>query len=117
MAARIYHGNFSSWDDVVREFALGAKPPFAPVEPEVIFAAYHIDGYEGSATVVFKMKAEDKKVYFVSGGHCSCFGLEDQWDVTEYDSPLQFRAALEKGSMGYIRDADEKALMEFVKAL
>jgi hypothetical protein len=117
MAARVYHGDFNSWDDVVREFRISSKPPFAPIEPEVIFASYEIDGYEGAAVVVFKMKAEDKKVYYVTGGHCSCHGLEDQWDLTEYDSALQFMAALEKGIGGYTRDADAKALMEFVKAL
>lgn len=52
---------------------------------EIILADYDIDGYDGSAYVLF---TRDGKLYEVSGGHCSCMGLEDQWDEEEV-SPLE----------------------------
>lgn len=42
-----------------------------------LFAAYDIDGCEGSATVVYIDKG---KFWLVAGSHCSCYGLEGQWE-------------------------------------
>jgi hypothetical protein len=46
----------------------------------ILLAAYDIDGYEGSAFVLFE---KDGKLYEVNGGHCSCYGLEGQWEPEE----------------------------------
>lgn len=43
---------------------------------EWLFGHYDYECYSGDATVFFKRNGE----YFeVGGGHCSCYGLEDQW--------------------------------------
>lgn len=95
-----YRGEFTCWNDVREGFdkgwvsgdgglrwASGAiksgpqEPP--PVEPEeVIYAGYDIDGYEGSALVIYR---QGGKVFEVTGGHCSCYGLEGQWEPEEFD--------------------------------
>lgn len=43
---------------------------------EILWAEYDMDGYEGSAFVLFR---KDGKLYRVDGSHCSCYGLEGQW--------------------------------------
>ncbi|MGL5284386.1 MAG: hypothetical protein ACRC8W_22010 [Plesiomonas shigelloides] len=47
---------------------------------EILFAAYEYEDYDGSAFVLFK---QDGKLYEVNGGHCSCYGLEGQWEPEE----------------------------------
>jgi hypothetical protein len=51
-------------------------------EPEDIIEYWYEDpdGYSGSAFGLFVM---DGKLYEVHGGHCSCYGLEDQWEPEE----------------------------------
>lgn len=46
----------------------------------VLAAAYTYEGYSGSAYVLFE---KDGKLFSVNGGHCSCYGLEDQWKPEE----------------------------------
>lgn len=42
--------------------------------------------------------------YFVNeGSHCSCYGLEDQWDPTEYESKELILSVLKKGYMDHAR--------------
>lgn len=73
-----YFGVFSDWEDVQNEFKTTYPKPEL-----VIFAGYDSDGYSGSAVVVFK---DNGKFYYVQGGHCSCHGLEEQFDPEEYES-------------------------------
>jgi len=47
---------------------------------EVVFAAYSCEYYEGDAFVLF---IKDGKLYEVNGSHCSCYGLEGQWEPEE----------------------------------
>jgi len=74
------------------------KPPYANVEyweekktkmtkaikiyenKNILFASYGQDNYSGDAWVLFE---EDGKLYEVNGSHCSCFGLEGQWEAEE----------------------------------
>lgn len=46
----------------------------------ILFASYGDDCYEGDAWVLFE---RDGVLYEVNGGHCSCYGLEGQWDPDE----------------------------------
>lgn len=43
----------------------------------IIFAAYSYVNHSGSAFVLFE---KDGKLFEVNGGHCSCYGLEGQWE-------------------------------------
>jgi len=72
----LYFGDFECKEDIERQFRITLT------DEEIIFASYVIDGYEGSALVVFKKLNECGKMIFyeVHGSHCSCSGLEGQWD-------------------------------------
>lgn len=48
----------------------------------VIVASYTQEDYSGSAYVLFE---RDGKLFEVHGGHCSCYGLEDQWEPEDAD--------------------------------
>ena len=70
----MYLENFSNLDDVVREFQISEKD----VEGiAVLLAIYTYEDYDGSAFVLFE---RNNKLYEVNGGHCSCYGLEGQWE-------------------------------------
>ena len=70
----IYRGDWNERDDVFRDFALQDRFTI-----DIIFAYYSYEDYSGTAHVIgFD---NEKNTYFeVHGSHCSCYGLEDQWD-------------------------------------
>jgi hypothetical protein len=49
-------------------------------EEEVLFASYGGGCYDGFAIVLFQ---RDGKLYTSEGSHCSCYGLEGQWEMIE----------------------------------
>lgn len=72
MSKKNYYG-FTDWEDLKSQFQekdLGG-------EPEFIYAVYSFPCYSGNAQIVYK--ANDGRWYHVEGGHCSCYGLEEQW--------------------------------------
>ncbi len=83
---------FNDWDSIVENFfrdeydrtthRYKAKPlpEGFPTADEIIFAAYGGGSYDGIAIVVYK---KGGTLYEVNGSHCSCYGLEDQWDPEE----------------------------------
>jgi hypothetical protein len=70
-----YFGEFENREDVQGNFQVPDDD--MPSEEDIIFAAYDIDGYEGFALVLF---VRNEVLYEVNGSHCSCNGLEEQWD-------------------------------------
>jgi hypothetical protein len=89
----MYFGLFESQADICRYFSLNREDLEGC---EVLFAAYDCD-YEGQALVVYRM---GDKLYEVNGSHCSCYGLEDQWEPEEtFVEALRHR--IEKGTLGY----------------
>lgn len=81
----MFYGKFSNKQSIIQEFEL---TNCALDDCAILFAAYEIDGYEGSASVLFIKKG---KIYLVQASHCSCYGLEGQFDAEEIPP-----AALEK---------------------
>ena len=73
----IFRGGWDCEDDVYYSFEL-TKEDIIFVDA-FLYANYDVDGFEGSAHVVFV--GVDGDLYEVFGSHCSCFGLEDQWDI------------------------------------
>lgn len=56
-------------------------PPHPPVDIKdnnVLWATYTYENYSGSAHVIFEK--DDGKLFEVYGSHCSCNGLEGQWE-------------------------------------
>jgi hypothetical protein len=87
MKAQNYYG-FDNWDGVAGNFSAEIGP-----EPELVYAAYSTPAYEGSATVIYK---RDGKWFEATGGHCSCYGLEGQWEPSEL-KPEEHLQALANG--------------------
>lgn len=70
------------------------SPEFKGVE--ILLASYGTGEYEGSAFVLFR---RDGQLYEVNGSHCSCYGLENQWDP-ELTTVEALRHRLTKGTFG-----------------
>ena len=100
----VYEGAFDSWADVCREFEEVIDLP-----DEVLLAVYESELYEGYADVIYR---QADRYYWVSGSHCSCYGLEGQWDPEEYSAELLV-AALRRGEHFYWAD-DPDALRDEV---
>lgn len=62
----------------------------------VLLASYGTPSYEGYAFVLFE---KDGKLFEVNGSHCSCYGLEGQWEPEETTKEA-LMARIEKGDLG-----------------
>ena len=47
----------------------------------ILYASYTYECYEGDAVVV-GYRPSTGLFFYVEGGHCSCYGLEGQWEET-----------------------------------
>lgn len=97
----IFMHQFGDVADVLREFK---APNDALKGAKVLLAYYHCGDYDcdSSAFVLFKRGG---KLYEVHGAHCSCHGLEGQWEPEETTlEALEQRA--EKGSLGSVGGYD-----------
>lgn len=63
----------------------------------ILFASYTYEDYNGSAFVLFY---KEGKIYEVNGSHCSCYGLEGQWDPEEV-SLIELKHRVTEGNFGY----------------
>lgn len=109
-----FRGNFSAWDDVVREFALSGLDAVEP--DEVIYAHYDRDGYEGSAEVLIR---RGDVYYWGAGSHCSCYGLEGQWKPIDYELEVLLRALERQSSQysSYYQTIDWKPAIKYLQEL
>mgnify|MGYP000969780193 CR=1 FL=1 len=81
----MYYDNWSCKEDVARDFHT-SEWPYEPnpevLAADILFAAYNYEDYSGYAMVIFE---QNGKLYEVHGSHCSCYGLEGQWDPEPTD--------------------------------
>ena len=92
----IFLGDWNCLKDVCSDFQIDAKD----LEKEgvyVLLGIYEYEDYSGSAFVLF---LKDDKLYEVNGGHCSCYGLEEQWEPEE-TSVAALVHRYEKGNLGH----------------
>ncbi|MCK5615726.1 hypothetical protein KAR91_78410 [Candidatus Pacearchaeota archaeon] len=80
---------------------------------KILLASYGQGGYEGEAFVLFE---RDGKLYEVNASHCSCYGLEGQWDEEETDIEV-LRHRLKNGEMGKDSYCDNEFADELSKVL
>jgi len=78
----IYHELFTCKQDIAGQFSIDVE---VLADKQIIYAFYEYEDYSGSATVFFYNNLNDT-FYEVHGGHCSCYGLEGQWDEEEIGS-------------------------------
>lgn len=74
----MYLEGFESVQDVFGQFDVRETEGI-----EILVAVYEQGDYDGSAYVFFR---KEGKLYEVTGGHCSCNGLEGQWEPEETDA-------------------------------
>lgn len=74
---QLFLGDFANKEDVKSEFAVKDD---SLNNAFILLAWYGHGDYDGSAFVLFEKGGQ---LYEVNGGHCSCNGLEDQWDPEE----------------------------------
>lgn len=80
---------------------------------KILFASYGYSNYEGDAWVLY---TEDNQLFEINAGHCSCYGLEEQWDK-EPVVLKELKHRLEKGTFGtdnYAGNLFAKELKEFL---
>jgi len=78
---------------------------------EVLFASYENEDYSGSSFVLFR---KGGTLYEVHGSHCSCYGLEGQWEPeTTTLEALRHRTA----ASGHYLSGNDKAFAAVLHAL
>jgi hypothetical protein len=90
---QLFLGNFCDEEDVIDSFSLNRNELSGAF---ILLAWYGYGDYDGSAFVLFERGG---KLYEVNGGHCSCYGLEDQWDPEE-TSALELMHRIDNGNLG-----------------
>lgn len=99
----MYNGEFDKWEDVRIAFSerYGEPAPEVPEQepPGLIVADYDIDGYEGDAGILWK---DGDGYKYVQGSHCSCYGLEGQWEPEAYTEE-QLLGQLERAAYGFFK--------------
>ena len=81
---------------------------------EILFASYTYEWYIGEAFLIVK---KENKLYEVNAGHCSCYGLENQFNLEE-TSIEQLEFYLEKGNkFKWYNGPDfiKEQLLDFIK--
>ena len=73
----VYLDGFDSRESVFSNFAKSED-----TDIKILYASYSCECYEGYATVIFYRESTGK-IYEIYGSHCSCFGLEGQWEREE----------------------------------
>lgn len=82
-------------------------------EDNILFASYGCANYSGDAWVLFEREG---KLFEVNGGHCSCYGLEGQWEPEEVSLKALEKRLLE-GTFGEDDWSDNNFKEELCKFL
>ncbi len=98
----MYLGIFGCKEDVEREFQLDNKELEGA---KVLYASYEYEDYSGSAFVLFERNG---KLYEVNGSHCSCYGLEGQWEPEETFVEAIDRRQIDKQLQGVLNRWNRK---------
>jgi len=99
----MYYGDISCREDILREFCISS------FEGHVVYAFYEYEDYSGTAFVIF---IHDGNFYLVQGSHCSCYGLEDQWEPEEMTGEALAHMIRNGRMYGFILDKDFANVIE-----
>lgn len=78
----MFKGEFENASDVLDAFKVTDDQRDGV---NIIYAEYEFEECDGSATVVFERNGDLFEVY---GAHCSCYGLEWQWEPELIDKQV-----------------------------
>lgn len=101
-----YFGIFEDRDSVAGQFEVPVET--FPAEDDILLATYEYEHYSGSAFVLFE---RDGKLFEVHGSHCSCYGLEGQWEPEE----TTWAAIAMRPADDHSRDAAHSRLHELLE--
>lgn len=97
----IFKGSWTSLEDIQRDFDM---TPIEFVKYKVLLAVYEEWGYEGNAFVLLQERTTGK-LFEINASHCSCYGLEGQWEPEETSvKALTYRMAY--GALGEMRNSE-----------
>lgn len=100
----VYFDIFDSRESVFSNFVKQDDPDI-----QILYATYSYEEYSGYATVLY-CRESTGKFYEIYGSHCSCYGLEGQWDREEEILPVELFNRL-----GDLKDLYEKWEKQFVQ--
>ncbi|ASZ76375.1 hypothetical protein [Proteus phage PM2] len=75
MKTNVFMDLFTSKEDICNEFQI---PPDVLADKEIVLAYYDCEDYCGCAIVIYVDTLG--QFWEVHGSHCSCYGLEGQWE-------------------------------------
>lgn len=101
-------GNYRNDDDPV---SISEKPKFNGAN--ILLASYSQSSYDGCAFVLF---LRDGKLWEVNGSHCSCYGLEGQWEPEE-TSVEALRHRVTHGKLGAGSYGEKPFSVELIRVL
>ena len=119
---KIIKGEFLSREDQISEYNeyqggkynsnTGAyEYPALPDNLIIFWSRYTYEDYQGDGDV-WGYNTEKEMFFNVTGSHCSCYGLEGQWDE-EYYTYDEMVAVLERIlSVDYVYDQEKRAAQE-----
>lgn len=100
--------------DVLDEFHGKLKAGTGPKDINIILASYaYIEDGWGNAFVLF---LQHGKLWEVNASHCSCYGLEGQWEPEEADIQ-ELRHRIHKGRLGDVDDGAGRFREELIAVL
>lgn len=102
-----YQDLFSDWASVQHEYRTDHPEP-----DEVIVAYYSYEDYSGYSVVIYR---DQGRYCLVTGSHCSCYGLEDQFEPEEYETGELLIASLEKGR-GWLSEETQAFVIERLRS-
>jgi len=107
----MYLTNFKSKEDIENEYNTKLSDDI-----EILLAWYGYGDYCGSSFVLYR---QNGKLYEVNGNHCSCNGLEGQWEAEE-TSIETLEKVLDEGTKftgSYLDEGEAEAGLELRKVL
>ena len=114
----IYTGIWEKKEDVFQDFSEDYTELDSAMKQEmetahILFAWYGNGSYDGTAFVLFY---RDGELYEVNGGHCSCYGLEGQWEP-ELTSVEALLYRINEGSLGQDTYTDDGVFAAQLKGI
>ena len=88
----VFLNDWNSKEQVLADFDVKEKQ----ADANILFASYTAANYSGDAWV---LSEKDGELWETNGGHCSCYGLEGQWD-TERVVLAELKNRITKGDLG-----------------